>query len=103
MNAPPKMPALVDAINDMRVISFMYHGKRRIVQPQCHGIATSGKESLRGYEPARVGTKEPLYTVAEMSELIVTDQHFSEPGPHYTPNDSVMVFIFAQLKPGKKS
>jgi hypothetical protein len=94
----PRAPALVEAINDMRVISFTYHGTRRIVQPQCYGIATSGKESLRGYEPALVGvTQEPLYTLSEMSGLVVEGRHFSKPGPNHKRNDSAMVVIFAQL------
>jgi hypothetical protein len=44
----PKVPALVDAINGMRVIWFTYHGTRRTVQPQCYGIGTKGHELLRG-------------------------------------------------------
>jgi hypothetical protein len=99
MHPIPAVPALVDAIETKRVLSFTYRGKKRIVEPQCYGIATSGKEALRGHEPARVGpgTTEPHYTVGEMSGLSVLDQHFTKPGPNYTKNDSAMIYIFAQL------
>ena len=94
----PKVSALVHAIDNMHVISFVYHGTRRIVQPQCYGIGKKGHELLRGYEPARIGeTKEPLYTLAEMSELAVGNEHFTKPGPHYKKNDSAFAVIFAQL------
>ncbi|RYF67760.1 MAG: hypothetical protein EOO29_36345 [Comamonadaceae bacterium] len=92
------VPALVAAINDRRMVSFVYHGTSRIVQPQCYGIGRRGAELLRGYEPARAGpAQERLYSVAGMSGLAVLGQQFSKPGPHYTRDDSAMAVIFAQL------
>jgi hypothetical protein len=43
-------PVIVEAIRSKRRLSFTYNGRKRIVEPQCHGIGTKGTELLRGYQ-----------------------------------------------------
>jgi len=38
---------LCDAIRGKKRISFNYHDKERIGEPQCCGITTAGKEAVR--------------------------------------------------------
>ena len=96
---PPAAPnkILVDAIADRRTLSFVYHGKQRIAEPQCYGIGPKGSELLRVHQLQGGTQAEPLFTVAEMQDLVVLDRKFHRPGPHYRKDDSAMVRVFAQL------
>ena len=88
---------IIAAIKERRRLSFSYHGQRRFVEPQCLGFTAKNLESLRGYLPHGGEVSERLFTIAEMSDLIVLDEHFSKPGPHYTKGDSAMKVILAEL------
>lgn len=90
-------PTLVAAIRGRRRLRFAYHGKTRIAEPQCYGIGTKGTELLRVHQLKGGGQAEPLFDVTQIEELVVLDETFSEPGPHYRKNDSAMVTIFCQL------
>jgi hypothetical protein len=89
--------AFVDAIHGRRRLSFTYHGKPRVAEPQCYGIGTKGTELLRVHQILGGQQPEPLFDVSQISELVVLDQHFTRPGPNYKRNDSAMRIIFAQL------
>lgn len=89
---------LVEAILRMRRVSFVYHGKPRLAEPQCYGLGHNDNELLRVYLVEGGGAqKEPLFSVREIQDLAIVDQRFANPGPNYTRNDSVMKTIFAQL------
>jgi hypothetical protein len=88
---------IVESIEDRRRLSFSYHGKRRIAEPQCYGIGTRGTELLRAHQIQGGLQREPLFDVSKMRDLVVLDRHFIEPGPNYKKNDSAMKTIFAQL------
>jgi hypothetical protein len=93
---------IVAAINNQLVLSFIYNGKARLVEPQTYGISTAGKEVLRARQvgggsqsgEARIAK---LFDVEKISGLKKTDQHFSEALPEHNPNDSAMVKVFATL------
>jgi predicted DNA-binding transcriptional regulator YafY len=85
------------AIHDKRRLRFSYHGKTRLVEPQCHGLGRKGTELLRGHQLQGGTQREPLFNISEISELEVLDEHFDKPGPNYKKNDSAMVKIFSQL------
>jgi hypothetical protein len=90
---------LIAAIATKRRVAFTYHGRRRsVAEPQCLGFTFTDKESLRAYLPRGGGrTTEPLFTVAEMTDFVVLDEHFSRPGPNYKKGDSAMKTILAEL------
>lgn len=94
------------AIKNKGVVKFRYRNDLRTVEPQCHGISTTGKEVLRGFqtknhsrpsEPAG----ERLFEVSKISDLRTTGETFSKPGPHYNPNDKAMDFVHCSLKVNK--
>ena len=89
--------AIADAIRTRRRLRFIYNGKARLVEPQCHGIGTKGTELLRAHQLTGGAQREPLFDVDKIVGLVVLDETFARPGPHYTKNDSAMVTIFAQL------
>jgi hypothetical protein len=98
MEPQPKVPQLCIAIRGRRRISFVYHGRERVAEPQCYGISTAGKEALRVFLiQGRSGQPEPLFTVAEMEGLKLLQQTFAKPGPNYKQGDSAMKHIFCEL------
>lgn len=90
-------PLICDAIQHKRRLRCLYHGTPRLIEPQCYGIGTADKESVRVHQ-IRGGTqREPLFTVDKMTDLVVLVDHFTRPGPNYKKNDSAMKVIFCQL------
>ena len=85
------------AIRDRRRLRFIYHGKRRLVEPQCHGIGTRGTELLSAHQIEGGEQPEPLFDVGQMEGLILLDDRFEHPGPHYRRNDSAFRTIYRQL------
>jgi hypothetical protein len=94
--------AICDAIQKKAVIQFNYEGKPRIVEPQCHGISTAGKEVIRGFQTgggsrSRRSIAEKLFEVSKITELKETGDTFSHPGPHYNPTDQAMIYVHCHL------
>jgi hypothetical protein len=88
---------IIAAIKTTRRVAFTYHGRRRLVEPQRLGFTFTDTETLRGYLPNGGKGSEPLFTVANMSDLVVLDEQFTKPGPHYKKGDSAMKTILAEL------
>lgn len=88
---------LVAAIHQKRRLRLRYHGKERLVEPQCYGIGTKGTELLRVHQLQGGQEREPLFTVAKIEDLEMLAAVFERPGPNYKRGDSAMKVIFAQL------
>ena len=88
----------IQAIRERRRLRCVYHGKVRIVEPQCYGIGTKGTELLRVHQIRGGEQRESLFDVAKMQDLDMLGEFFTRPGPNYKKNDSAMVVIFAQLQ-----
>jgi len=88
---------IVQAIHERRRLRLRYNGTVRIVEPQCHGLGTRGTELLRVRQVSGGSYPEALLDVAKIADLVVLDERFERPGPHYRKNDSAMKTIFAQL------
>ena len=87
----------VQAIQQKRRLRFSYHGKTRLAEPQCYGVGHRGTELLRVHQIRTGSEREPLFNVAEMSDVVLLDEVFTKPGPNYKRNDSAMKIIFCQL------
>lgn len=90
-------PAIVQAISERRRLRFRYHGILRLVEPQCYGIGERGTELLRCHQIEGGSQPEPLFDLSKVSELVVLDERFQQPGPNYKKNDSAMRSIYDQL------
>lgn len=93
---------MCEAINSRQVIRFNYKGGLRTVEPFCHGMSTAGNEVLRGYQTGGYSESgEPvewkLFRVSEMSNLEMTDEHFSGIRPGYNPHDSAMTTVHCHV------
>ena len=87
----------VQAIQQKRRLRFSYHGKTRLAEPQCYGVGHRSNELLRVHQIRTGSEREPLFNVAEMSDVVLLDEVFTKPGPNYKRDDSAMKIIFCQL------
>ena len=97
------MNKICEAIENKKVIEFVYKNYKRIVEPHCYGVHKDTKnEVLHAYQVGGYtssGKNPPwrIYIVSKMSEIVVTDRQFENPRPDYTRNDLDMSKIFYQL------
>ena len=94
--------AIVEAIAERRVLSFIYRGSTREVEPHTYGINTAGHEALSCFQvsgTSRSGTPRDWKTllVSEMGSLTMTGQRFPGPRPEYVRDSKTFRQIFAQL------
>ncbi len=93
---------LCEAIRDRKLLEFIYHGRRRVVAPYCHGISTSGSEVLRAIQVRGSSGSGgfgfgKLWLVADMVDPRVSDEMFVPDDPNYNPNDSGMKEIHCRV------
>jgi len=78
-------------------LRFSYHGRIRLVEPQCYGMGHKGTELVRVHQIQGGSQREPLFDVSKMTDIALLDEVFTKPGPNYKRNDSAMETIFCQL------
>src|SRR5262245_12072975 len=89
------------AIRELRVLEFVYFGKRRLVQPYCHGVTAKGADSLRAVQVGGQGTGfgfGKMWTVEKMTDLRLTDRTFVPDDPDYNPDDSALTRIHCRVR-----
>lgn len=93
---------LISAIDNRQVISFIYDGLPRVVEPATYGQTTTGKLSLRGCLVAGRSHRNQLpcwelYTEAKMEQLSLTGEVFESFAlDGYTRGDSAFATIRAE-------
>lgn len=90
-------PVIARSIVEKRRLRFSYHGRTRLVEPQCYGVGTKGTELLRAHQIQGGTQREPLFDVSKIEDLVLLDEVFTRPGPHYKRGDSAMRTIFCEL------
>jgi hypothetical protein len=60
-------------------------------------LGSKGTELLRGHQISGGSEPEPLFDLSRISDLVMLDKRFTEPGPNYKKNDSAMKTILAEL------
>jgi hypothetical protein len=94
--------AICKAIGKKAVIQFEYHETIRTVEPQSHGISSAGNEVIRAVQTSPrnqfgKSIEGRLFEVSKMSGLKETGEHFTNPGPHYNPDDKGMIYVHCHL------
>lgn len=89
---------ICDAVASRSVVEFSYGGGTRMVEPHCHGMSTTGKEVLRGYQTggySSSGNAEGwrLFVVSDIRNFQVLVETFERNRPNYNPNDSAMTTV----------
>jgi len=92
----PEHVFFIEAIENKLRLACSYHGKRRLIEPQCYGMGYRGRELVRVHQLRGGGDREPLFFASDIEDVMVVGS-FTKPGPHYTRDDSAMATIFAQL------
>lgn len=93
---------IINAINNMEVLSFTYKGNSRVVEPHAYGMGSDGDDLLRAYQVGGYSSsgrlpKWRLFEVNEIYNLSLISEKFKEARPDYHRNDKVMDRIYAQL------
>jgi hypothetical protein len=93
---------IINAINNMEILSFTYKGNHRIVEPHAYGMGSDGDDLLRAYQVGGYSSsgrlpKWRLFEVNEIDNLSLTGEKFDGVRPNYNRNDKVMDRIYAQL------
>ncbi len=82
------------AIKSKHHLVFNFDGLPREIEPHGHGISSTGKEVVRGFQTAGQSSSGPLgwrlWDVAKMKSLRVSAATFSEARPGYARGDSYM-------------
>ena len=91
-----------NAIREMRLLAFHYHGGLRLIEPHTFGLDRWDEELLCGYQLegiSRSGNPAgwKFFRVAEMSQLRAENRHFSTPRPEYRRGDGAFRRIIAEL------
>lgn len=94
--------SIVTAVQGRNLLSFMYDGYRRTVEPHTYGTDKQGHSALRAYQVGGgsesgqyVGWK--LFHTNEMHGVTVQPQTFAGPRPGYKRGDKAFASIKAQL------
>ena len=90
-------PVIAQSIAEKRRMRFSYHGRIRLVEPQCYGVGHKGTELLRAHQIQGGTQREPLFDVSKIDDLVLLDEVFTRPGPNYKRDDSAMKTIYCQL------
>ena len=85
---------LIDAIRNLKAVSFSYHGEHRTVETHCYGRDTKGHDALRGFQ---INKGWRLFHLAEMYDLHLSGQTFSVTRQGYSRDDRGMEYIYAQI------
>ena len=94
--------AIMNAIKQRHVLTLVYHGHPRRVEPHCYGVTTAGNEALRGYQTqggSRTGEVPgwKMMLLREVHQLADTGEKFATPRPAYQRDEKGMKTIHAQL------
>lgn len=95
--------ALIQAIEEMRLLEVDYDPGLRIVEPHAYGESSQGNELLRAFQTEGESASGEhvnwkLFRVDRIKSLQLLDAHFAGPRPEYRRGDSAMKGeIFAQL------
>lgn len=94
---------LLQAVNNLCVVSFVYDGKVRIVEPHAVGTNKNGELIMRAYQTDGESATNPmawkLFTVSKIENLALCPDFKSlAPRDGYKPDDRAMVTILAQLE-----
>ena len=94
-------PVVCRAIHQLRVLEFVYGEKRRVVAPYCHGVTHAGNDSLRAVQIGGQGSGfgfGKMWTIADMTDVRLTERTFVPDDPSYNPDDSAMARIHCRVE-----
>jgi len=97
-------PLLFTAIENRRMIRFVYHGKDRLVEPHDHGILNSSVQLLSWQVAGRSSRPLPnwlLTKVDEITDLKLLDQTFPGGRPTASGRHIKWDLLFIRVQPAE--
>lgn len=93
---------ICEAIENKKLLSFIYKNEQRIVEPHLLGRKTSGRDALSAYLVGGYteSDRQPYwrnFTVEKMESITVLDESFTSARPGYNPNDQTMEQLYCHL------
>lgn len=91
------------AIAARRVMHITYDGHRRLIEPFCYGVSSTGKRALRAYQtwsdgPDLFAEGWRLFAEEKMSNTVVTEDVFDEAlRRHYRREDRQFISILCAV------
>ena len=89
------------AIEFKQLLVFSYDGLPRVIEPHAHGVSSTGKEVVRGFQTdgqsSRGALGWQLWNVAKMDSLQVSESIFAKTRPGYTRGDSQMHPVHCEI------
>lgn len=86
------------AIQDQRVLSFLYDGSHRLVEPHLLGVDSDGDVTLSAWQiSGGSGQGWRDFHVAKLTSLSITEQSFAGPRDGYNPNDETIDQVICRL------
>ena len=95
-------PTITEAIKQRRVLTVVYEGDKRTVEPHVYGVNSAGNEALSCYQIAGVSTSgKPegwkMLLTSKLGAVTMSEQKFA---PRTSPSpwgDKPMKQVFAQV------
>ena len=96
------MSDICQAISALQLISFIYDGQFRVVEPHTYGVDTKGHRALRAYQVrgyTKLGQLPDwrFFHVDRISGLTILQETFSGPRDGYKRGDKAFATIQCQL------
>ena len=93
---------ITDAIRNRQVLTFLYHGHTRVVEPHTYGVDQKGHRALRAYQISGTSGSGSvpewrIFHEAEITALSDSATKFAGRRPGYVVNDTFFATIHAQL------
>jgi hypothetical protein len=101
--AAAERETLIRAVAERRVVTFLYQGHPRVVEPHACGIATAtGEAVLHGFQTGGGSTSGALpawrtFSVAKITSLVATGERFAEARPGYVAQRPPLDPVWAEL------
>jgi predicted DNA-binding transcriptional regulator YafY len=94
--------AIIDAVENRKLLEFEYDGLHRVVEPHTVGISKTGKESLSAFQTSGESARGSVpcwgqFSLSKIENLNVLDDNFIGTQPGYSKGDSRMSRIYAEL------
>lgn len=92
---------IITAIKNKKLISLIYEGGSREIEPHCFGITTADNHAIRAFQvdgyssSGKLGWK--LFDLKKAEAVKVLDKSFDEQRPGYKRGDKGMKKIIAEL------
>ena len=96
------MTDICQAISDLQLISFIYDGQSRVVEPHTYGVDTKGHRALRAYQVRGWSKSSELpvwrfFHADRISGLTILQETFAGPRDGYKRLDAAFDTIQCQL------